>query len=91
MAEHHGAEHHILGQFLGFGFDHQHAFAGARDHQIEVAVRHVVDAGVQHVLTVDHADAATGDRAHEGHAGKGQRGGRADQRGNVGVVLHVER
>ena len=39
MAEHHGAEHDLLGQLLGLGFDHQHAIAGAGDDEVERGVR----------------------------------------------------
>jgi hypothetical protein len=36
VAEHHGAEHDVLGQFLGFRLDHQHGVAGAGDDEIEL-------------------------------------------------------
>ena len=35
VAVHHGAEHHVFGQFERLGFDHQHALRGAGDHQVE--------------------------------------------------------
>ncbi len=38
MARHDGLEHGRLGEFLGFGFDHQHRVAGSRDHEIERGV-----------------------------------------------------
>ena len=34
MAEHHRAQHHVLGQLLGLGLDHQHRALGAGDHQV---------------------------------------------------------
>ncbi len=43
VAEHDGAEHDLLGQLLGFRFDHQHAFAGAGDDQVELRVRQLVE------------------------------------------------
>ena len=58
MAERDGAEHDLLGQLLGLGFDHQHALGGAGDDQVELlnscdlSMRRV-----QHVLAVDVADA----------------------------------
>src|SRR5271163_3091115 len=35
MAKSHGTEHYVLGKFLGFGFDHQDALAGAGDDELE--------------------------------------------------------
>ena len=35
VPRHDGLEHHRLGKFLGFGFDHQHGVAGSRDHEIK--------------------------------------------------------
>ena len=34
MSEHHRAEHHVLGQLLGLGLDHQHAFLRAGDDEV---------------------------------------------------------
>ena len=36
VAEHHGAEHDLLGQALGLRLDHQHGVLGAGDHQVEL-------------------------------------------------------
>ncbi len=91
VAEHHGAQHHVFRQFLGFGLDHQHGVGGAGDHEIEFAVGHLVDQRIQHIFAVDEADACGADRAHEGDAGQRQRGGGGNQRENVGIVLHVVR
>ena len=44
VAEHHGAEHDLLGQLLGFRFDHQHGVLRAGDDEIELAFLHLVDA-----------------------------------------------
>ena len=38
VAEHHRAEHHVLGQFLRFGLDHQHGVGGAGDDEFELRV-----------------------------------------------------
>ncbi len=89
VAEADGAEHDVLGQLLRLGFHHQHAFGGAGDHQVELAVLHLLGGRVQDVLAVDVADAGGGDRAEERDAGQGQRGRAADHRDDVGVVLQV--
>ena len=88
MAEHDGAEHDFLGQLVRLGLDHQHAVAGAGDDQVEVAF-FFVDQRVQHVFAVLVGDAGGADRTHEGQAGNRQGGRGADQRHDVGVVLHV--
>jgi len=41
MTEHDGAEHDLLGELLRLGFDHQHAFLGAGDEEIERGIRQV--------------------------------------------------
>ena len=89
VAEHHGAEHHVFGQFLGFGLDHQHGIAGAGHDEVEFALGHFVDRRIEHVLAADKADTRGADRAHEGCAGQGQRCRRADKCQNVRIVLHV--
>ena len=35
VAEHDGAEHHVLGQLLGLRLDHQHGVGGAGDDEVE--------------------------------------------------------
>jgi hypothetical protein len=44
-AEHDGAEHHVLGQFLGLRFDHQDGVLRARDDEVELGILHPVGAG----------------------------------------------
>ena len=61
----------------------------AGDDEIELGIRHVVDRRVEPVFAVDIADARGADRAHEGQAGNGQRGGRRDQRHDIGIILQV--
>ena len=89
VAEHDGAEHHVFGQLLGLGLDHQHGVAGAGDDEVELRLGHLVDMRVEHVLAVDVADAGAADRAHEGHAGKRQRSRGGDDRQDVRIVLQV--
>ncbi len=39
VAVHHGAEHDVLGQLLGFRLHHQHGVGGAGDHEVELDCR----------------------------------------------------
>ena len=78
VAEHHGAEHVVLGQLLGLRLDHQHRVAGAGDDEVELRLGHLVELRVEHEGAVDQADAGAADRAHEGHAGEGEGGGGRD-------------
>ena len=91
MAEHHAAEHDLLGQLLGLALDHQHGGFGAGDDEVELRVEQLGLARIEHVLAVDVADARGADRAVERNAADGERGARADQRGDVGRDLGVER
>ncbi len=89
VAEHHRAQHVVFRQFVGFGFDHQHAFVGAGDDQVQLGIGHLVQGRVEDEFTVDQADAAARDRAQERRAGNAQRGRGADHGGDVGVVFQV--
>ena len=80
VAEHHRAQHHGFGQFLGFGFHHHHGVMGAGDDQIELGIRHVVDRRVEAVFAIDVTHAGRTDRAHEGQAGNGESGGNRNHR-----------
>ena len=91
MSEHHGAEHDVFVEFLGFRFHHQHGVGGAGDDEVELGFDHFVERRVEHVFVVDEADAGGADRALERRAGNRQRRGGGDQRQNVGIVLHVMR
>ena len=74
---------------LASRFDHQHAFAGAGDDQVELRARQLAQGRVQDVFAVDVADARAGDRAHERDARDRQRRRGADHRDDVGVVLEI--
>ena len=89
MGFHDGAQHDVLGKLLGFRLDHQHAFLGAGDDEIERALLELDLGRVHDVRAVDVADAGAADRAHEGHAGNRERGRRGDHRQNVGIVLEI--
>ncbi len=91
VSEHHGAEHDLFVQLLGFRFDHQHGVGGAGDDEVELGFDHFVQRRVEHVFVVDEADACGADRALERSAGQRQRRGGGDQGQNVGIVLHVVR
>ncbi len=89
VAEHHGAEHHVLGQLLGLGLDHQDRVGGAGDDEVEGGVLHLLKRRVQLVLAADIADAGGADRTHEGHAGEGEGRGGRHHGDDVGIVLEV--
>ena len=91
MAEHHGAEHDVFVELLGFRFHHQHGVGGAGDNQVELGFDHLVERGIEHVFVIGEADAGCANRALERRAGNRQRGGSGDQRQNVGIVFHVMR
>ena len=84
-----GAEHHVFRKLFGFGFDHQHALLGAGDDQFQYAGLRGRHGGIQHERAVLVTDAGRSDRAEKRNAGQGQRGGAADHRNDVGIVLHV--
>ena len=89
LAEHDGLEHLRFGQFLRLGFDHHHGIAGAGDHEVERALRHLVEHRIEHELAVDDADARGADGAEERQARQRQRGRRGDQGDDVGIILEV--
>ncbi len=91
VAEHDGAEHDVLGQLLGLRLDHQHRVGRAGDDEVEGRLLHFLKRRVELVLTADIADPGGADRAHEGHAGKGQGSGGRHDADDVGIVLEVVR
>ncbi len=91
MALHDGRQHDVLGQLLGLGLDHQHAFLGAGDDEVEGALLGLFEGRIDHELAVEVADAGAGDRTHEGHAADRESGRRGDHRQDVGIVLEVVR
>ena len=88
-AEIDGAQHDLFRQLLGFGFDHQHAFGGAGEHQIERRIVELLGGRVQHIGALDITDARGADRAHEGDAADGERGRGADQRHDIRIILQI--
>ncbi len=91
MAEHHGAEHDLLGKLLRLRLDHQHGVAGPGDDQIELALGHLFQRRVEDVLVVGEADARSADRALERRARQAKRRRGGDQRQDVGIVFEVVR
>ena len=89
VAEDDGAEHHLLGQLLRLGLDHQHGLLGARDDEVELRFLELGRGRVQHVLAVQVSDASGPDRAVERHARERERRRNADHRRNVGIDLGV--
>jgi hypothetical protein len=91
VSEDDGAQHGVLIETFRLGFDHEHAFGGARHHEIELRVGELRRGGIQNVLAVLVADARRADRAQERHAGNRERRGGAEERGDVGIDLGVDR
>jgi hypothetical protein len=89
MAEFDRAEHHVLGQFARLALDHQHAFLGAGEHEVEQRRLGLLGGRVQDVLPVDVGNAGGADRTEERDAGQRQRRRTADQRDDVRVVFQV--
>ena len=91
VAEHHGAQHDVFGEFLGFGLDHQHRSLGAGHDQVHLAGLELGGGRVEDVLAVDVADAGSADGAVERKARDRERRRGADHRRDVGVDLGVQR
>ena len=89
MAEADGAQHDFLGQLMGFRVDHQHAFLRTGEHQVQLGGGDLFLQRVQDVFAILVANARRTDRAHEGHAGEGQRRGSTDHRDDIGVILEI--
>ena len=91
VAVYHGAEHHVFGQDLGFGFHHQHGLRGTGHHQIQLRFGQLGFGRVQHVFAVQVTHASGTDGAGERHAAQHQRGGSADHGGDVGIDFRINR
>ena len=86
---HNGLQHRFFGELLSLQLDHQDRVRRACDDQIEGRIFHLFDGRVDLDLALDEADPRSADRAHEWHAGEGERGRSGDHRQNVRVVLEV--
>ena len=89
VAGHDRFQHDLLGQLLGFRFDHQNRVRRPGDDEVEGRVLHLFDRRVEPDLALDEAHAGRPDRPHERHAGKGERRGGGDHRQDVGIRLEV--
>jgi hypothetical protein len=61
VAEHHGAQHHVFRQLVGFRFHHQHGALGTGNHQVQIRRGDLRAGRVQQVLAVLVADAGGAD------------------------------
>ncbi len=91
MAGHDGLEHGRLGEFLGFGFDHQHGVACSGDHEVERGVLQLLQRRIDFQRAIDEAEPRRSDRPHERDARQGQRRRTRDHSHNIGIVLEVVR
>src|SRR6516165_4410534 len=69
MPEHHGPEHHLFAELLGFRFHHQDGILRASHDELEFALGHFVELRVKDVFVVDETNSGSADRSHEGYAG----------------------
>ena len=79
VAEHHGAEHDVLGQPIGARFHHENGLLRAGNHEVELRLLQLRARRVEQVFAVLVADARGADRAHERQAGQAQCRGCAEQ------------
>ena len=91
VAVHHGAQHHVFRQLVGFGLDHQHGAFGAGNDQVQARGLQLGGGRVDDVLPVEIADTGSTDRALERDAGQRQRRRRPDHRRDVGIDLRINR
>ena len=91
VAKHHGAQHHVFAELLGFRFHHQHGRFSACHNQIQLAVFARGLTGVEHIFAVDIAHARSANGTMEGNARHAQRCAHRDHGGDVGIHFRVER
>ena len=91
MTENNSAEHDFFGELLGLGFNHQHGGFGTGDDEVKLRNLELAQGRAQNILAVDVTNTSRTDRPIERHAGDRQRGGSADQRGNIGVNFRIQR
>ena len=91
MAELDGAQDLRFGDLLRAGFHHHDAVFGAGDHDIQLGFAAFGVGGIGDVLAVLHADAHAGQHVLEGNIGNRQRGGGADDRQRIRILLGIGR
>ncbi len=84
-------EHHVVRHFVGAGFDHDHFLGGGNHRHVQIADLALLAVGVEHQLAVHQTDLQRAYRAVPGNIGDRQRGGGADQGGDLrrAVVVHT--
>ena len=85
-----GLEHHVVGHLVGAGLDHDHLLAGGHHRHVQIADLALLAGGVKHQLAVHQTHLQSAHGAVPGNVGNGQRGGGADEGGDLGgaVVIH---
>ena len=94
VAEHHSAQHHVFGQGVSLGLHHQHGPLGAGHGQVQPGFGDLGIAGVEDIFAIDITDPRGADGAGgqtERHAGEGEGGGGADQRGQFRIHIRIQR
>ena len=89
MAGHDRLQHRLLGQFLGFGLNHQDRVGCTGDDKVQNGILHLLDRRIEPHFALDDANARGADRAHERHAGQGQRRRGGDQRQDVRIQFEI--
>ncbi|OQA29202.1 MAG: hypothetical protein BWY59_00481 [Verrucomicrobia bacterium ADurb.Bin345] len=91
FTELYGSHHHVFRDLFCPGFHHDDAFAGAGDHQIQVARFHLLEGRVQDEFAVHPTHAHRAHRPLEGDTRDAQRGGGADGAEDVRLVFLIGR
>ena len=89
MAESDGAQHDVLGQFLGLGFHHQNTFLGAGHHEIELTSGKIINRGIKQIIAIPVADAGAADGTHKRQPGNAERGRCADHGDDIRIIFHI--
>ena len=82
--------HHVVGDLVGLGLDHDDLFVGGCDGGDHAVVLTLGLGGVEEVLLPVPAEDDAGDGAVEGHVGDGDGGGGADHGGDLGAAVAVD-
>ena len=87
-----GGQHHVVGELVGTGFDHDHLFHAAGNGQLQAGVFALLAVGTDDIaifLGIAHLDAGNG--APPGDVGHGQGNGSAQHGGYLGriVIIHA--
>ena len=84
-----GLEHHVVGDLVGPGLDHDHLFPGGDHGHVHVGGLGLPGVGVDHDLTVHQTHLHRAHRSVPGDVGDGQGGGGADEGGHLGGAVPV--